>query len=139
MGVHGGKIIGANAQDYLRSADLMTKGLLKSCELYKPDGSAVVFDLQIEAEVLGCQLRWADETPPSVTSHPLSSGLSLEDLPAFDASKRRFPVVADAMKSIKRQIGGDVALYGLITGPFTLALHLMDEYLPGDVQRRRAG
>lgn len=125
VGVHGGKIIGSTAQEYLRSADLMQCGLLKACELYQPDGLPIVFDLQIEAEVLGCQLRWADETPPSVTSHPLSSGTSLADLPAFDTSKRRFPVVAEALKSIKRQIGNEVALYGLITGPFTLALHLM--------------
>lgn len=125
VGVHGAKIIGSTAQGYLRSADLITRGLLKACELYRPDGLPIVFDLQIEAEVLGCQLRWADETPPSVTSHPLASGTTLADLPAFDTSKRRFPVVAEAMKAVKRQIGNDVAMYGLITGPFTLALHLM--------------
>lgn len=125
VGVHGGKMIGVTAQEYLRSADLITRGLLKSCELYKPDGLPVVFDLQLEAEVLGCQLRWADETPPAVTSHPLSSGTGLADLPAFDTAKRRFPVVAEAMGTLKPKIGNDVALYGLITGPFTLALHLM--------------
>ncbi len=127
VGVHGGKIIGASAQDYLRSSELLVRGLSRACELYKPDGLPVVFDLQLEAEVLGCQLRWADETPPSVTSHPLASSgaAGLRELPTFDTSKRRYPVVAEAMNALRRQIGGEVALYGLITGPFTLALHLM--------------
>ncbi|HOA73100.1 MAG TPA: uroporphyrinogen decarboxylase family protein [Phycisphaerae bacterium] len=125
VGVHGGKIIGATAQNYLRSAELIIRGLTRAFELYRPDGLPIVFDLQLEAEVLGCQLRWSDETPPAVTSHPLSSGTDLDGLPSFDTGKRRYPVVAEAMKTIKRQIGEEVALYGLITGPFTLALHLM--------------
>jgi len=125
VGVHGAKIIGATAQAYFRSADLIVKGLTKACELYRPDGLPVVFDLQLEAEVLGCQLRWADETPPAVTSHPLSGGTALADLPAFDTGKRRYPVVGQAMDMLKQRFGRRVALYGLITGPFTLALHLM--------------
>jgi uroporphyrinogen decarboxylase len=124
VGVHGGQIIGATAQDYLRSSDLIVRGLTRACELYRPDGLPIVFDLQLEAEVLGCQLRWADETPPSVMSHPLTSA-NVDSLPAFDLSKRRYPVIAEAMKVLKRQMGDDVALYGLVTGPFTLALHLM--------------
>lgn len=124
VGVHGGKIIGASAQDYLRSRDLIVRGLLQACTLYRPDGLPVVFDLQLEAEVLGCQLRWGDQTPPAVTSHPLTSA-SLSDLPPFDTSKRRYPVIAEAMRTLKHRIGDDVALYGLVTGPFTLALHLM--------------
>jgi uroporphyrinogen decarboxylase len=124
VGVHGGKMIGAAAQDYLRSADLIVRGLSRACERYRPDGLPIVFDLQLEAEVLGCQLRWADETPPAVTSHPLEHA-GLADLPVFDTGKRRYPVVAEALRTMKRQAGDSVALYGLITGPFTLALHLM--------------
>ncbi len=124
VGVHGGQIIGTTAQNYLRSSDQIVRGLMKACELYRPDGLPVVFDLQLEAEVLGCQLRWADETPPAVTSHPLAAA-STDALPVFDTGKRRYPVIAEAMDALKRQIGQEVALYGLITGPFTLALHLM--------------
>jgi uroporphyrinogen decarboxylase len=85
----------------------------------------VVFDLQLEAEVLGCELRWADEVPPSVVTHPLEQGVELSDLPAFDAEKGRFPVVLEALRQLKGEMGSEVALYGLTCGPFTLALHLM--------------
>ena len=40
-------------------------------KLYKPAGQPVIFDLQVEAECLGCDLVWADDAPPSVSKHPL--------------------------------------------------------------------
>ena len=84
-----------------------------------------MFDLQIEAEILGCDLHWADEVPPAVTSHPLAMGKKIADLPEIDESKGRFPVVTAALETLKKDIGDDTALYGLICGPFTLALHLL--------------
>ncbi|MCU0870777.1 MAG: hypothetical protein MUE50_00380, partial [Pirellulaceae bacterium] len=125
VGVHGAKLIGQTARDYLHSSDLIVAGLRRANELYRPDGLPIVFDLQLEAEVLGCELRWADETPPSVCTHPLEQGKSLLSLPVFDASMGRFPMVMDALDRLKQEIGNEVALYGLLCGPFTLALHLM--------------
>ncbi len=124
VGVHGGKLLGVSAKDYLQSGKLIAQGLKKANELYKPDGLPVVFDLQVEAEILGCQLNWADEVPPSVQSHPLES-CTLSDLPDFNTNKGRFPMIADAMAEVKKDFADDVALFGLITGPFTLALHLL--------------
>ena len=125
VGVHGAKLIGKTAREYLQSRELIVAGLRRANELYQPDGLPVVFDLQLEAEVLGCELRWADQTPPAVTTHPLEQGKSLMALPVFDPSMGRFPMVMDALDTLKKDMGDDVALYGLICGPFTLALHLM--------------
>ncbi len=126
VGVHGAHLIGARADDYLKSADLMVAGLKKARELYNPDGLPVCFDLQVEAEILGCNLHWAEAVPPSVTSHPLAGGAkTIEDLPEIDATKGRFPVIVDTLKQLKADMGDEVALYGLICGPFTLALHLL--------------
>lgn len=125
VGVHGGKLIGKSAREYLQSSDLIVQGLKKACELYQPDGLPVVFDLQLEAEVLGCELRWAEQTPPSVCTHPLEQGKSLAALPVFDAANGRFPIVMEAVRTMKKDVGSEIALYGLICGPFTLALHLM--------------
>ena len=125
VGCHGGFLIGKTATEYLQSADLLVEGLKKAKSLYNPDGLPVMFDLQIEAEILGCDLHWADEVPPAVTSHPLAMGKTLAELPQIDASKGRFPIVTAALETLKKEIGEDTALYGLICGPFTLALHLL--------------
>ena len=124
-GCHAGKLINRTATEYLQSSGLMVEGLKKAAELYHPDGLPVTFDLQIEAEILGCDLHWADEVPPSVITHPLEGGdVSTADLPQIDVSKGRLPTVIGAMEVLKREIGDEIALYGLICGPFTLALHL---------------
>ena len=38
VGVHGGKITGVSAGEYLKSADAIVGGLTKARELYRPDG-----------------------------------------------------------------------------------------------------
>ena len=125
VGCHGGFLINKTATEYLQSADLLVEGLKKAKELYRPDGLPVMFDLQVEAEILGCRLHWADEVPPAVTSHPLAEGQKISDLPDIEETKGRFPIVVQALETLKKEIGEDTALYGLICGPFTLALHLL--------------
>ena len=124
VGVHGAKLIGIDAESYLKSSGHIVKGVSKSIELYKPDGIPVIFDLQIEAEVLGCNLVWSKENPPAVVSHPLSDGSSLGSLHLPEKTDGRIPLVLEATTEL-RQKYPDLGLYGLITGPFTLALHLL--------------
>lgn len=124
VGVHGGHLTGVDAETYLKSADEVVSGVSKSIEEYNPDGVPVVFDLQIEAEILGCQLQWAPHNPPAVVSHPLADGKKLADLKVPSITDGRIPVAVEATK-VLREKHPDVALYGLITGPFTLALHLL--------------
>ncbi|MFW5769726.1 MAG: uroporphyrinogen decarboxylase family protein [Spirochaetota bacterium] len=124
VGVHAASLLGISAEEYLKSRDRMIEGVSNAVELYDPDGLPVVFDLQIEAEILGCNLIWADDNPPAVSSHALKEVGSLDKLPDFDETKGRIPIVLEVTRRIREKFP-DVALYGLITGPFTLALHLM--------------
>jgi uroporphyrinogen decarboxylase len=124
VGVHGGSLIGANATEYLKNPEHVVAGLKLAAGRYRPDGIPVVFDLQIEAEILGCELAWAEETPPSVASHPLDENYDIAGLPEFSVQKGRMPQVLEAVRGTRVAIGGDIALYGLLTGPLTLALHL---------------
>ncbi len=125
VGCHGGMLIGRSADEYLSNADFLVDGLLKARELYRPDGLPIMFDLQIEAEILGCRLNWAAEVPPSVVSHPLAEGIEISSLPPITEDAGRMPVVIEVLQRLKPLIGDDTALYGLVCGPFTLALHLL--------------
>jgi uroporphyrinogen decarboxylase len=124
VGVHGGALLGKTADRYLRSPDLVVAGVRKAAEHYRADGVPVVFDLQMEAEVLGCELRWGQDVPPSVATHPLEGSRTLASLPRFDVTKGRLPIAFEATRRLRGELGHSVALYGLICGPFTLALHL---------------
>ena len=125
VGVHGGQLIGVKASDYLRSADHIVNGLSEAVALYHPDGIPMLFDLQLEAEAMGCELAWADETPPAVKTHPLEKSGSLLNLPPFDLGAGRLPIAFEVTRRMKELVGERVGIYGLLCGPFTLAMHLM--------------
>ena len=125
VGCHAAKLIGVDADQYFHSADLIVAGMTKAVEEYRPDGIPALFDLQLEAEAMGCKLQWAKFNPPAVSSHPLEDGKTIADLKIPGENDGRFPIVLDAMRRICQTIGQEKAIYGLITGPFTLALHLM--------------
>ncbi|MDZ7272218.1 MAG: uroporphyrinogen decarboxylase family protein, partial [candidate division KSB1 bacterium] len=122
VGCHGGALVGVDAATYLRSAELIVRGVTEAIRLYRPDGVPVTFDLQVEAEALGCELQWAKENPPAVVSHVLEQR-ELSQLRVPEEGVGRIPTVLEATRQLA-QAGHDVALFGLVTGPFTLALHL---------------
>ncbi len=124
VGCHAGALLGVSAKEYLQSEKLMIKGISKAVNLYQPDGIPVAFDLQIEAEALGCELVWANENPPAVTKHPLCRGIKLEDLSVPTPTQGRIGISLATARTVREKYP-DIALYGLITGPFTLALHLL--------------
>lgn len=124
VGCHAGALIGAPADETLRSEELIARGVGEAVRRYRADGVPVCFDLQIEAEALGCELTWARENPPAVTSHPLANGTRLDDLAIPPPSAGRIGMALAAARRLRRE-QPEVALYGLITGPFTLALHLL--------------
>ncbi|NLT72568.1 MAG: uroporphyrinogen decarboxylase [Chloroflexi bacterium] len=122
-GVHAGKLTGMDATTVLTDANALVASLLQVNALYDPDGQPVVFDLQLEAEILGCELAWANKAPPSVATHPFSNTKALPDaLP--ERHQGRLPIVLEAMARMKAAVGDRTALYGLICGPLTLASHL---------------
>ena len=122
-GVHAGKLKGYSAQEILTDGDKLLESLIEVNRVYSPDGQPVMFDLQLEAEILGCDLIWDKKTPPSVVSHPLAKtrkiGLSI---PGPDDG--RLPIILDVMRNLKKRVGNTTALFGLICGPLTLASHL---------------
>jgi len=122
-GVHVGKLKGYKASEVLTDQRKLLECLHIANHLYAPDGQPVIFDLQVEAEILGCQLLWADDSPPTVVTHPLSLDPSV---PTYLPKKSdgRLPLILETMRHMKIEVGNDTALYGLITGPFTLAAHL---------------
>ncbi|WP_105615358.1 uroporphyrinogen decarboxylase family protein [Vallitalea okinawensis] len=125
VGVHAGSILGYTAEEVLKDADKLFDSLMEAYKLYQPDGMPVIFDLQIEAEILGCELVWADDCPPSVKSHPCSDEAKIPCqclMPKKESG--RIPLVLDVMKRMKDSVGDTTALYGLICGPFTLASHI---------------
>jgi len=122
-GVHAGRLLGYDATEVLTDADKLYASLMEVNRLYMPDGQPIAFDLQLEAEALGCDLLWAKDNPPSVTSHPLAAAETLPET-VVGPDSGRIPLVMDVARRMKASVGGTTALLGLFCGPFTLASHL---------------
>ncbi len=122
-GVQTAKLIGVDAETYLKDADHIVNGIMKAYEMYQPDGLPVVFDVQMEAEALGCTLKWSKTNPPAVDVHVLENK-EISELKLPTEKDGRYPIALEAARQLVAKLGDKIAIYALICGPFTLALHL---------------
>jgi len=115
---------GYTAEEMFKSSDKLLECLLEAEAQYCPDGMPPMFDLQVEAEILGCDLTWYKNTPPTVCTHPLAGeGNFIIPTQHLKITDGRIPLIIDTMKRFKAA-KPDIAMYGLVCGPFTLASHL---------------
>lgn len=124
-GIHAGKLTGATAIEVLKDENKLYEALMQVNKLYRPDGQPVLFDLQVEAEILGCELQWSEDTPPTVKTHPYDEERLIPcrcKMPTKESG--RLPMILRTMERLKESVGETTALYGLVCGPFTLASHL---------------
>lgn len=122
-GIHAGKLKGYTAKEVLLDGDKLFEALMEVNRLYMPDGQPVAFDLQLEAEILGCELMWADDNPPSVRTHPLAN---VSEIPErmIQADEGRISLIMEVTRRLKEAVGDQTAVFGLFCGPLTLASHL---------------
>ena len=139
-GVHCAFLINEPADKYLQDPALLAKGLVETAKKYKADGIPLVFDLSIEAQSLGCELKWWPDNVPSVTNHPCSDKTPAEaglQMPTKDSG--RWPILFEAARIAKPQLDElDCAIIGGITGPLTLASHLAGVRIFTDVIKNPA-
>lgn len=137
-GVHSAFLINEPADKYLKDPDLIAKGVIFAAERYKADGIPLLFDLTVEAISMGCEHKWWPDNPPSITGHPLDKqSLKESGLKIPGPGDGRWPVIVQAGKKVRAALP-DVALYGILCGPLTLASHLRGVRIFTDVYKNKA-
>ncbi|MEW5908532.1 MAG: uroporphyrinogen decarboxylase family protein [Thermodesulfobacteriota bacterium] len=136
-GVHCAFLINEPADKMLKDPKLLAKGVVNAAKRYHADGIPLVFDLSVEANSVGCDLKWWGDNVPSVTNHPCSNktpeqaGLKLPN-----KNSGRWPILFEAAKIAKPQLDEmDCCLMGLFCGPLTLASHLAGVRIFTDVYK----
>jgi len=96
-GIHSGFLKGYSSKDVLQNKDKLIESILEVNKVYAPDGQPVIFDLQVEAEILGCELAWREDTPPMVSSHPLEKD---KTIPSHYPNEKdgRLPMILSAIR-----------------------------------------
>lgn len=138
-GVHCAFLINEAAGKFLQDPKLLAKGVVNAAKRYHADGIPLLFDLSVEANAVGCQLKWWDDNVPSVTTHPCSDRTPAQaglKIPTKESG--RFPVIFEAAKLAKAQLDEmDCVMMGLVCGPLTLASHLAGVRIFTDVYKKK--
>jgi uroporphyrinogen decarboxylase len=126
VGIHAAEIAGIKVADALKNEAEMTKAVMFALKTYGYDGVFPFMDLSAEAEAMGCVTRSQGEEIPAVVKPALSS---LEDIKRTAVPEPeiagRLPVFLRVVEMLSDQVGKEVAVCAYVTGPFTLAGHLL--------------
>jgi len=81
--------------------------------------------LTVEAEALGCEIKWGEERDaiPQVLRTPYTTPTEVE-VPDDFLKLGRIPVVLEAIDILKNRVGSALPIAAGLTGPFSLAGHL---------------
>lgn len=110
----------------------MANAAASSYKLFGYECAVVPFDLCVEAEALGCKMNPYEDVDmllyPTIKEKIVheESEMTTFNIPDDLTEKGRVPVVAEAIKTLKAEIGSEVAIGTYLLGPFTLAGQIMD-------------
>jgi uroporphyrinogen decarboxylase len=116
----GVQLIGHTLQACLQDHSLHIQAISALQEVIRADMAFILMDLTVEAEAVGCSVRFEPQRAPVVTSHPADGYSSLKRLRIPDPyNDGRLPLFLDTVSGLIRQLPMPVGAY--VIGPFTLA------------------
>lgn len=119
------KSIGAYWPEAHKNAEKMSRLSASVYELTGLEVAGVPYCLTVEAEALGCEIKWLEKEDaiPQVVASPYKTPADIQ-IPDDFLDQRRIPVVLRAIQNLKKEVGDFLPIAAGLTGPFTLAGHL---------------
>jgi len=116
------KATGIYFPEALKDSKKMARLAVASHELTGLECVRVPFDFVEEAEALGCEIKWWPEPKdlPAVMGHPYTKPEDLK-MPDNLLEAGRIPVVLDAIRILRKEVGDFLPISSLALGPFSLA------------------
>ncbi|MHB1043403.1 MAG: uroporphyrinogen decarboxylase family protein [Eubacteriales bacterium] len=103
-----------------------------TCKATGMESAIVPYDMCVDAEALGCVMNAYENVDqllyPTIKEKIIHSQDEMAGLKVPDKiwEKGRYPVVLEALRLLKKDIGGEFAVGGWMLGPFTMAGQIMD-------------
>jgi len=105
-------------------AQAMAELALAGHEIVGFDTVMPEYSVHQESAALGCDVDWGDrDTMPDAKSAPHADFSDIE-VPENILEKPSMRVVLDALSILKKNVGDEVAVFGKVMGPWTLAYHM---------------
>ncbi len=106
----------------------MAKASASTFKLSGLPSAVAPLDMYVEAEALGAKIDFRENRGfmfPQIAT-PLFASTKDLSRDYFEVNKGRIPLVCEAIQYLKEDIGRDAVICGLIPGPYTLLLFLME-------------
>jgi uroporphyrinogen decarboxylase len=118
------QLIGASVREFLLDAKTFVKAQVAAYERYKPDIVLMMWDLFMDTEAMGNELRFPEDTMCMPTKLALEDKGKLSSLKVPDPTQDgRLPGYLEACAETKKVIT-DSIVSGVIAGPWTIAIGL---------------
>lgn len=119
------KATGIYFPEALKDSKKMANLAIASYKLTGLECARVPFDFVEEPEALGCEIKWWPEPKdlPAVSGHPYTRPEDLKT-PEKLLELGRIPVVLEAIRILKEEVGDFLPISSLTLGPFSLAAEL---------------
>jgi uroporphyrinogen decarboxylase len=113
-------------KDYLNSGELLAFCQLETWKRFGYDAVTVFADNSLEAEALGSKISYKDDAYPQIDEYCLNNIQDWQYLSIPDPEKDgRMPVIIEACRILKDEVGEEAAVVGTVQGPMTLAGQLL--------------
>jgi MtaA/CmuA family methyltransferase len=129
--IHGLERYGWKFPEIHTDARKMANMAASTFHLFGFESAVVPFDMGVEAEALGSKVNYyahaTDILYPTISQHPAEKVEDLNlQIPSDLASAGRIPLVTEAIRILKEEVGNQVAIGSWVLGPYTLAGQLLD-------------
>jgi [methyl-Co(III) methanol-specific corrinoid protein]:coenzyme M methyltransferase len=118
---------GLSLHEVHKDAGKMAQAAASTFKLTGMPSATLPLDLCAPAEALGAELNFYEGGElqfPQVKKFICESAKEISGLEIEDWERGRIPLICEALKLLKDDIGKEVAISGLIPGPYTLLLYL---------------
>ena len=113
-------------KDYLNSGELLAFCQLEAWKRFGYDAVTVFADNSLETEALGSKLSYKYDAYPQIDEYCLNNIHDWKYLAIPDPEEDgRMPVILEACRILKGEVGEEAAVVGTVQGPMTLAGQLM--------------
>ena len=113
-------------KDYLNSGELLALCQIEAWKRFGYDGVAAFADNSLEAEAVGSKISYKDDAYPHIDEYCLTDIRDWKYLSITDPEEDgRMPVILEACRILKDEVGKETAVIGTVQGPMTLAGQLL--------------
>jgi [methyl-Co(III) methanol-specific corrinoid protein]:coenzyme M methyltransferase len=113
-------------------AEKMARAAASTSQLFGFECAVAPFDMGVEAEALGCTINYYTQSSQDILYPTISKklGTNVEELkveiPPDLETRGRVPLVLDAIRKLKAEVGNTVAVGAWVLGPFTLTGQIVE-------------